>query len=142
MIVYMLGDLCVWTDSAPPFGLAFDGVIPNAPAGGAKGKVLINGAWSAPTPGSELANVATLRQQAENALAANLADIATNDGGIANNDAWLAANPGNSLAVGVLTPRVKVLVQHDTAAARQRNAMFHQINGVLRQLIGRLDSTD
>lgn len=73
-------------------------------------------------------NEATLRQQAEAALASNKADIATAE-------SWLAANTGNALTSAVLTTAVKFLVRGYIASLRQRN-------GLIRKWLGRFEAVD
>jgi hypothetical protein len=123
-----------------PAGLVYDST--RDAAGANIGDTWNGSAYVRPPVPVEQANEFTLRQQAEAALVANRADISANDGGIANNDAWLAANPGTNLTTTVLTTRMKVLVQQSTAAARQRNAMYRELNGIIRLFLNRLDGTD
>lgn len=129
MIAYLRYPLVVWVGDPPPYGLVHDTIVPDAPAGVAVGQVyLANGTFGAAPPGSEVANLAALLQQADDAIAGNLTAIAQ-----AQN--WLATNTGGNLTTTVLTTAVKNMMQQQITAAQQRN-------GIIRLLRNKFDATN
>lgn len=71
MIAYLCWPMVVHVGDAPPFGLDFDTVMPNAPGNPAVGQVWDGAGFVAAT--GDMANVITLRQQATQAFLDNRA---------------------------------------------------------------------
>lgn len=117
-------------DFAPPVDLLFD-PPPRDATGANIGDTWNGSAFVSPPVPADQQNQITLRDQAEAALASNRTAIA-------QLVAWRTNGPGAGAAA-------MTSAQLSTAArqsALNQEAMFKQLNGLIRQLLNKFDGTD